>query len=192
MPTLVAACLGGTPYPAVEGLGAVRFADREAAARTLRRVEPVAALGVLRQARATHPDPEVRHRSGLLYRYHRERVLDWLEPVVWIDMMWWDPAAGRFRWDAPEYLDAHARAAPYLAVAWYWTGHDALYGGDRWPRYRRAMRMYLGDRLDAGDDPRILREILDELRQRERNYSGLGPRASTLGEPRHADERLRK
>lgn len=149
------------PAVLVEGLGHPRYAARERCHRALCGPEPAAMLGLCRAA-AAHPDAEVRRRAALLYRHHRGRCLDLMEPFPWVDMLTYRPREHSLRWRGRAWGGV---VRPYLSAA-----GPVGAPGDRWPNYRAACRLWVSDGLDAGDRPDDWRELLAVMRDRERAY----------------------
>jgi len=147
-------------------LGDTSFLVRETAHGILERTGIVAAP-VLTLALA-HPDPEVSHRAGrILAGVRAAQVSRWLAGLA-----------------AIPYIDAHpdsqnqsALTAQYLEGA-KGAGHPVRVelpgGGTDWPAYREATRLWVTDRIAAGEPWAKLAPVLAVMVERTLHYDRTG------------------
>lgn len=151
---------------AVSALGHEKFVVRETASRSLLAGDPTVRLGLFRHLAIYSPDPEVSRRGQRLYRQARDRWIESLSPMPFIDTLWYDPTHRIYSEDLVD-AEVHALARSFV---WQTAGRSCPAYPDVYGCYRMATRLWVTELVDLGSDPRTLAPMVLELQRRTEAY----------------------
>lgn len=164
--TTAAALLFLIPAVLVAELGHRSYQRREAAARSLALLGPLASPAL--KAGQMSPDREIARRAQSLAREQRVRRAEWLSrtvrPTGWDVLPWADMSAP----DMPVRPDTNY----YLRMAHLTVPVDR---GPRWRDYRFACQLWTRDLFLAGWQADDVRRLLDRMAEVERRWHVANP-----------------